>query len=244
VRFGVERGSRTCAAKAGCLRPTSTQLLERSELLGVTASGNSVSALGATAAAVPQRHLGLALRDKELQVPAGAHTRNPDRSGTLLGRLLVAPLPQRSQDQLRGLWAHPLPQRLCKHRLGPTENPIYLGLVTDQRPQPTLMLGSVLRQPASEVIQRERLQQVVGYAELESAFDSLRLCSRLPTHAAWLRDHRAAQDHVAWRAKHGEVDTRVGIEDHQIGWHPFAEPGRVAEPRASAPGTGPQRIFS
>jgi hypothetical protein len=68
--------------------------------------------------------------------------------------------------------------------------------------------------------------------------------ARLPTLTAWSGDYSTAQDHVAWGAQHGEVDTRISIEDHQIGWHPFAEPGRVAEPRASAPGTGPQRIFS
>jgi hypothetical protein len=67
--------------------------------------------------------------------------------------------------------------------------------------------------------------------------------ARLPTLTAWSGDYSTAQDHVAWGAQHGEVDTRISIEDHQIGWHPFAEPGRVAEPRARAPGTGPQRIF-
>ena len=48
---------------------------------------------------------------------------------------------------------------------------------------------------------------------------------------------------MAWRAQHGEVEARIGVEDHEIGWRPFAEPGRVAEPGASPPGTRAQRVL-
>ena len=49
---------------------------------------------------------------------------------------------------------------------------------------------------------------------------------------------------MAWRAQHGEVDTWISVEDHEIGRRAFAEPGWVAEPGASAPGTRAQRVLS
>jgi len=66
----------------------------------------------------------------------------------------------------------------------------------------------------------------------------------------WLLDgavsggQSAAQDHVAWRGQHGEVDPRIRVEDHQIRRCPLSEPGLMAEPCPSTPGTGPERILS
>jgi|SRR4029453_14751068 hypothetical protein len=37
-------------------------------------------------------------------------------------------------------------------------------------------------------------------------------------------DHGTAQDHVSRRAQDAEIETRIGVEDHQIGGRPFAEP--------------------
>ena len=85
-------------------------------------------------------------------------------------------------------------------RLGPTEDPIHFGLATDQRPQPALPLGSVLGEPASEVVQRKWLQQVVDRAELEGALDGLGLVRRT--------DH----DHVPFHSCHPHLVEQIKPE--------------------------------
>ena len=48
---------------------------------------------------------------------------------------------------------------------------------------------------------------------------------------------------MEWSTQHRQIETRIRVEDHQIGWRSLTEPGRVAEPFTRSPGACAQGVL-
>jgi hypothetical protein len=78
-------------------------------------------------------------------------------------------------------------------------------------------------------LRAERTQTITlradAHSELMSSYPTERAGdARYQALAARSADERTTQDHVPRRAQHPEIEARIGVEDHQIGWCPLTEP--------------------
>ncbi|KOV30641.1 hypothetical protein ADK58_08160 [Streptomyces sp. XY152] len=148
-----------------------------------------------------------------LQVPAGADPRDPGQGGALGGRQGAVAFAQGALDQPGGLRAHALGQPRAHRPRRPGQHPVDVRLTADHRVEQPAAPAGVTLQPPPQVLEVERLEQIVDDPVPDRAAHRV----RLPGGAD---DHHVAV--VPGGPQPGDdVETeqigQVQVEQHQIG---------------------------
>ncbi len=143
----------------------------------------AVAALGAAGDPVAQGDLGSADGVEVLQVAAGADPGDAGQGGALAGGQGVLGGPQRPFDQLGRLHAHALGQRRDRRRRRRArQDAVHVGLAADDRLPQAPALDGVPLQAGLEVLELERLEEVVDDTVPHGAAHGVRLAGRADHH--------------------------------------------------------------